>query len=352
MTDDTADSDPHNLRDTAPAAGPSALVTGAVRSYRNTDEPLHVYGASYYPDERSFLLCLAREGGRLWRRGRKTRIERLDGTPVFATDGQLAWGFLQDPARPWQWPLRMVQFFGPGRALVLPPTKPRRATGAAPAPADPPRETTFLGRACWEVTVTADPGRSRRPARKLLVDQETGAALAEHDADGASGAAFEDVRILPDSTDEERLFSWDGPVWTYEDELERARSIMETRTARRTRWFADNITPGEMRIPVLTDFPLAEVRDLDEDTGAFTAALGHGEAPPMLRRRPRSDQPWQLPPHGNLHAWSTEGFDWSVVLYRGTFEPDALARLQHLLHPAQPPVGHPPITLTGPKRHP
>lgn len=321
------------------ADGPRQPVHGVVVPYRNSDEPFHYYLGTY--GEEPVFLPWRRDGLRLYRWGRRSRIESLDGRVLFVSDGTTAWDFTSDPSRPRCTALRRVHSPGSGRYLVITPRVEHHAR-----PTGPVTDVEFLGRRCWSVELAPRESRNMpKPSLRLVVDADTGTVLAQHSGDGVDGAAYTDLTVGEPL--DPSLFTWDGPVVT--DDESRAHAGHDgppaTRWEEAMHWFHEEITTEPITAPVLTDFTPRVVDITDPRSGAFSAELGDRAG--WLIRRPRSSQVWAAKTHGHQIAWSTAGFDWACQIHRGTLDEDGIASLQRQLHPGEPVVGMPQLVFGG-----
>jgi hypothetical protein len=328
------------------ADGPRRPIHGVVVPYRNTDEPLHYYYGTY--GEEPVFLPARLEGLRLYRWGRRSRIESLDGHVLFVSDGTTAWDFTSEPNRPRCTELRRVHSPGSGRYLVITPRVEHWVGDHHARPTGPVTDLEFLGRRCWSVDLAArESDRRPEPSMRLVVDAETGTVLGQHSGDGIDGAAFTDLTV--GEPVDPSLFTWDGPVVS--DDESRARAghggPPATRWEESMHWFQENITADPIHVPVLTDFTPRLVELTDPQSGAFSAPLGTDQRTGWLIRRPRSSTPWRVKVHGHQAAWSTPDFDWACQIYRGTLDDAALASLQQQLHPHEPVVGTPRLVFGG-----
>lgn len=324
----------------AMADGPSQPVRGVVVPYRNSDEPFHVCYGTYV--EEPVFLPMRREGVRLYRWGRRSRIESMDGAVWFVSDGVTAWDFTADPDRPRCTELRNVQAIAAARYLAITPPVTHWVGHRHARPTGPVTDLEFLGRRCWAVDLASDEMRNPpESSLRLVVDAACGAVLAQHSGDGIDGAAFTDVTV-GESLDP-ALFTWGGPVVTDDESRARlGRSGPPKKGVEAMRWFHENVTATPIRVPVLHDFTPRMVQLTDRETGAFSALLGEKKPTGWLFRRPRSSQPWAVATYGYEIAWSTEEFDWFCkVLGGGTLDAAGIAALQHQLHPGEPVAGTP-----------
>ncbi|OYD69910.1 hypothetical protein [Rhodococcus sp. OK302] len=324
--------------------GPQHPVSGVVKPYRNTDEPLHLYYGSY--GEEPILLVLPPCGIRLSRWGNRFRIESLDGALMLCADGTTVWDFRDNPDRPRQTKQERMYFFGPGRALVLGRPAEHWVGERAPKPIGLVSDIEFLGRRCWSVTLAActDRRRRRQVDQEIIVDAETGAVVAQHSTDGIEAASYIDLDVT-DTLDPD-LFRWDGPVVTDEDSRQLAGRPSPNRQQLGAEWFRENVTADPIEVPVLVDLSPRMVDVHNADTGEFTVYLGdmtHQGLPAWITRRVRSEKPWKVGLPQFQIFWSTSKFDWTAVVSTGRIDEDAVRQLQQWLHPHEAVAGTPPI---------
>jgi hypothetical protein len=156
------------------ADGPKQPVHGVVVPYRNTDEPWRFSYGSY--GEEPVLPRLRHDGVHLYRWGRRTRIESMDGDPLFVSDGETAWDFTSSSERPRCTELRSVQFLGPGRELVITRPVNHWVRNHHARPTGPVTDVDFLGRRCWSVELAPRESRAMpRLSVRLVVDAASGA---------------------------------------------------------------------------------------------------------------------------------------------------------------------------------
>ncbi|MFZ2176227.1 MAG: hypothetical protein WAW17_19755 [Rhodococcus sp. (in: high G+C Gram-positive bacteria)] len=330
------------------ADGPKQPVQGVVVPYRHSDERWRFSYGSYGEDP---VLPRLRPGGvRLYRWGRQSRIESMEGDLLFVSDGDTAWFFTSDPHRPRCTALRNVQFKGPGRELVITRPVSHWVGDHHARPTGPVTDLDCLGRRCWSVDLAPRESRAMpRPSLRLVVDADSGAVLEQHSGDGVTGAAFADVTV--GSPIDPALFTWDGPVVTDLESRALAGKGPSHQWDESMQWFRENITAEPIRVPVLMDFTPPLVDLTDRESGAFSAPLGPnlcgGHSAGWLIRRLRSKEPWKVKTHGYQVAWSTEDFDWACHISRGTLDAAAIAVLQQQLHPGDPVVGTPELVFGG-----
>lgn len=272
---------------------------------------------------------------RMWRDGSRLRVDLLDGTPAFRSDGESVWRFGSRGEPPLRAERRRIHYTGPGRTLIqVRPAGDWAGSDDFTRPTDKPIESVeFLGRAAWEVEL-APPQHKPHPIQQV-VDKETGAVLqSRNDAFGMS-SSFVEFEVL-DGVDA-AFFSYDGPVVEDADRRQAQRQAADAEREEQCAWFRENVGATEVSIPVTLDARLDHVHRRDAD-GGFEATLrlpGHRHA--SLARRPRSDEPWELRWSGEVSRWSTAEFDWAVTLHDLPLDDAALASLQEQLQ--APPAG-------------
>lgn len=326
------------------ADGPRQPIHGVVVPYHNSDEPFHYYFGSY--GEEPVFLPVHLPGVHLYRWGRRSRIESVDGQVMFVSDGTTAWDFTADPDQPRRTELHHVHSPGAGRYLAITPRVEHWVGNHHSRPTGQVTEVEFLGRRCWSVDLAPRESRNLpKPSLRLVVDAETGAVLAQHSGDGIDGAAYTDLRVGEHL--ELSLFTWDGPVTTDAE----SRSLTGrggppvTPAQESMSWFHEEITAEPITVPMLTDLTPRFVHSIEPETGTFAAELG--EKAGWIARRPRSNQPWKAKTYEYQIAWSTEDFDWVCQIHHGTLDTAGIESLQQQLHPGLSVVGTPELVFGG-----
>ncbi|WP_072690760.1 hypothetical protein [Rhodococcus marinonascens] len=327
------------------ADGPTQPVHGVVVPYRNSDEPFHFYYAT--SGEEPVFLPIGREGVRLYRWGRRSRIESVDREVLFVSDGSSAWDFTCDPDRPRCTELRRVKSPGSGRHLAITPPVTHWAGHHHARPTGPVTDLEFLGRRCWSVDLAPRESLNMpKPSLRLIVDVDSGAVLGQHSGDGIDGAAYTDVTVGEPL--DPSLFAWGGPVVTDDESCARIGQGDTPDVERAMQWFRENITAEPIHVPVLTDFTPRFVDSIDRQSGAFSAPLGPDQPAGWLIRRPRSTEPWAVKTYGYQIAWSTGRFDWACQIHgNGTLDAAGISALQQQLHPGEPVMGTPHLVFGG-----
>lgn len=310
------------------ADGPSRPIRGVIRKTPDEPEPVRVFTAG---DRMPLIVGVGSGDVRIWRDHSKVRVESLDGQPLFITDGATVWQFEEPGMPPLESSAGRVRYRGTGHDLLFNRPAQDWVGGEHTRPAGPIGTTEFLGRACW--TIDLAPGRYTEGTLRLVVDTETGAVLEQ--SNDASGFHVSYLELDVGDPVDPDLFTWSGPVTTFEERQREYAAQQEAERASRTEWFRDNVTDRSLTARVRVDLNVDETHTVDPETGAFTASLGTGVVNGLLARRPHSDEPWDLRWPGAVHRWSTDGFDWAVVLHQAELDADALAELQAALHPGE-----------------
>ncbi|PPK92634.1 hypothetical protein CLV92_11363 [Kineococcus xinjiangensis] len=292
----------------------SGLRGNAMGWFRFGGEPAPVFtGAGHdhgeEPDEGPGALL------RVWRDGAALRVEGTDGQPLVIADAEHVWHFDRAAAGeavlPWLSPRSALVVAGSGTHLLQRRDGNEFAGDDFTRPASPVGATTFLGRAAWTVELLPPPG-SPHPMQ-LVVDAATGLVLQQR-VDGL-GAVDEWAELVLGERLEPSLFRWDGPLRTGDatgDAVARHEAEREAERARWSSWFEGAVGPvrREVAAEAALDLTVRWVHAFDEDSGAFEATLGEG-VQASLARRPRSEEPWELPWRGPHHRWSTARHDWA-----------------------------------------
>jgi hypothetical protein len=222
---------------------------------------------------------------RVWRDGAKVRIEEPGGAPNLIVGEKTCWWFDDEHEAPVE-------------------------------------ATTFLGRPAWTVEL-APPPHKPHPLQ-LIVDAYTGLVLQQRNDD--FGTVNEWVEFVVAERIDPALFQWDGPIRTDAEQQAEWRAADERDTARRQRWFAENVAAPPLVLELQAE---VGVHVYDERTGAFEGSFGHGFG--SVARRPHSDEPWDLRWHDVQHRWSTAQWDWAVTLFRDLLTPAGLEALRRQL---------------------
>ncbi|MDV6232236.1 MULTISPECIES: hypothetical protein [Rhodococcus] len=321
--------------------GPQRPVIGVAGAVHADIGPGVVYDGHYgvVPSHVGFGLGEVR----LFRFGRKTRMESLDGKPLFIADGQTCWVFQAGHDDPIETNELNTRIHDPGRDLIVSRPVEHWARPGLTRPTRAIEEVEFIGRLCWNVELTTG---SRGSAMMLTIDTETGTVLKQDCERGR--AAFVDCAVvdeLPDST-----FAWTGPVRMPRNVFAEDRARWAEQSKRNMQWFHDHVSADRIQAHVSVDFTPTEVRRDPAHPDDFEARFEKGAG--RLWRRARSTEDWLLPVNWTgrnyptpIRAWSTQKFDWACALDLG---PDSLTdatliQLQHALHPGHEVLGTPPL---------
>ncbi|MCW4354030.1 hypothetical protein ONR57_12040 [Hoyosella sp. YIM 151337] len=340
--------------------GPRVPISGTIRAWRDVEEGMHLYYGSYFGEQPLVLSLLTPDGNlRVTRSGAKVRIDTADGTPLFRSDGHSAWHFRNDRSDPRVTSPARVRFLGPGRELALSSEEDRWANERWIRPVGPVEGVEFLGRPCWEFNL-APPRPSPRSrmlgesdsVRTIRLDVHTRAVVAQYDHNGDSGAEFVSFHVdeqLPDA-----VFTWQGTAVTDDEEMafHQRKAEDDRRLADEANdWFRSNILQGDVNLPVFKSFSLKSTH-VNEKIGEVSAGLSCYSDCLTIRRRPRSNMPWTLPPmrddYAGVHeesryVWSAGAFDWLLSVTRGELSASSIAHLQRLLHSSEQPEPGPPL---------
>lgn len=321
--------------------GPQRPVMGTARATHADTGPRNVYDGHYgiVPSYVGFGLGEVR----LFRFGRKTRMESLDGKPLFIADGQTCWVFQAGNHDPIETNELNTRISDPGRDLIVSRPVEHWARPGLTRPTRPIEEVDFIGRRCWNVQLKTG---SKGSPMVLTIDTETGTVLKQESEEGTAECV--DLALpeaLSDST-----FVWNGPVRMSRNVFAEDRAREMKRSKDNMQWFHDNVSAQRIHAHVLVDFTPTEVRRDPDRPESFEADFEKGAG--RLWRRARSTEDWLLPVNWAgrhyptpIRAWSTHEFDWACAmdLGPGSLTDATLAQLQDALHPGQDLVGTPPL---------
>jgi hypothetical protein len=259
---------------------------------------------------------------RVWRSGRRVRLERPDGRPSLIVGEQRCWQFRGDDPVPVESPNRAVVYQGNGTQLLH-----RREAGEFTGddftrPTGPVGETTFLGRPAYTVEL-APPAHKPFPIQ-LVVDRETGLVLQQRN-DGF-GAVDEWTEFVVGEEAEDQLFHWDGPARSEADERAEHEREWQADLAERAEWFRANVGP----LPLRLELDLSVHVHVYEPDGSFEASIGESHLG-ALARRPSSAEDWPLSWSEIQHRWSADGWDWALSIYHDQLTEAGLTRLKQAL---------------------
>jgi hypothetical protein len=324
--------------------GPDLPVHGVISSREGDDASQHYFGYTVFPGEplpvlAGFASAVDAEPGaeppelppaaeeepvltRVWRSGRRVRLEGLDGRPSLIVGEQHCWRFRGDDPVPVEAPNRAVIYQGSGTQLLHRRTAGEFGGSDFTRPTGPVGETTFLGRPAYTVEL-APPADKPFPIQ-LVVDRETGLVLQQRN-DGF-GSVDEWTEFVVGGEADDRLFGWDGPVRPESDErAERERELREDLTER-----ADWFTAHVAALPLRLELDVSVHVHVHEPDGSFRASLGESGLG-SLARRPSSQQDWELGWSDVEHRWSADGWDWALSIHDDRLTEAGLARLKQAL---------------------
>ncbi|SDD00867.1 hypothetical protein [Nocardioides lianchengensis] len=300
--------------------GPDRPMRGRIRHDDGDREP--TYTVSHVEGEP--MPTFARGSGEVidvWCWGERLRIEDPDGQVRLISDGTTVWTFLDPGEPPRESPRRNVEFVVGGTELLVRTDAERWLGDDFTRPTGPAARTTYLGRAAWAVELA--PPRHKPAPMQVVVDAETGMHLQRRN--DAFGLVHEWTELVVGEDLDPALFTWTGPVVTWEQQREEARRERESEQADLVRWLDQNLGTRTLRVTV--DAPIT-VHHLEEDGSLHASIEGVGS----LVRRPHSDLPWDdADDGGTAHRWSDGGWDWAVNAWDTALAPGALAELRSQL---------------------
>ncbi|OZD02786.1 hypothetical protein CH281_14485 [Rhodococcus sp. 06-221-2] len=321
--------------------GPQRPVMGIARAIHADIGPRDVYDGHYgiVPSYVGFGLGEVR----LFRFGRQTRMESLEGKPLFIADGHKCWVFEAGHDDPIETNELNTRIPDPGRELIVSRPVEHWARPGLTRPTRPIEEVEFIGRRCWKVELQTG---SKGSPMVLTIDTETGAVLKQESEEGS--AEYIDCALPEEVSDS--TFVWSGPARMARNVFAEDRAREVERSKNNMQWFHDNVSAQRIQAHVLVDFTPTEVRRDPEHPDSFEADIEKGAG--RLWRRARSSEDWLLPINWSgrnyptpIRAWSTKDFDWAcaIDLGPGSLTDATVAQLQHALHPGQDMVGIPPL---------
>jgi hypothetical protein len=269
---------------------------------------------------------------RVHKKGARYRVETLDGDVLHIRGTDRSFVFRPGSQTPAMTDWSDDDAFGSGtygQAVARPrPTSWRGDDFTTPT--GPPTRTTFLGRDAWHVELAPPP---HKPAPvQLVVDAVTGMQLRW--GSDRFGDVFRWISLETGVELDDSLFEWDGPFvfgWFGQgDDLpEDVREDIE-RSEREKAELAATIG-----VPALTMELGCVPQVLSVDSDGAYHALYDFEAFVTVRRRPRSDEHWELDgPDDETTRWVDDTWDWAVRLPGRSGDPgrsDRLARLRQQL---------------------
>lgn len=325
---------------------PEPSVTGTIRSVEGSGGPQGTSWFGWSPSDVPAIAGQGPSGGReelrVWRDGARVRVEELDGSPCFVTDGTTTWTFA--PGEPPSATRgRRVLFMGRGTQLLARPTARDVLEGDLSGPPGPVRATTRLGRAAWEVEVAPHEGGQHRA--QVVVDATTGTVLERRvDTVGALDAWTE---LATGDEPDDALFTWTGPTGGRDvlmDSVVRFDAEREVERAAESRWWSDHVDQRQRSagVEIELDLALDGIHERGRD-GSFEASLGEelGPLSASLKRRPRSRGSWDLHWYGEPtpHRWSTQRWDWAFRLHEGVLTEAGYAAVERCFGDGRPGEG-------------
>lgn len=273
------------------------------------------------------VLVRPEDSCRVWRAGARTRVERLDGTPVFITDGVRAWDFTGNAERPRVGPLGRVIYLGPSQFLLQHRSTAEWTGSEFAQPVDAVETVQFAGRECW--TVRLAPPQGKPYPLRIWVDMESGFMLGNRIDEAGVGSQFVEVTVGEPIDD--ALFDWDGLAYTTEEYQRLLENEYLSRQDEQLRWFTDNVAAGPLIVRAPLDFTPEDVHLIESGDGSFET----NNRSTLLGRRPRSDAGW-TPNWGVTHyLWSTSEWDWAAGAIDVELDDAAVVQLQQSLHPGE-----------------
>ncbi|NMD57337.1 MULTISPECIES: hypothetical protein [Tsukamurella] len=281
---------------------------------------------------------------RVWRDGRRVRVELPDGSPYFISDGVTSWQFDDAETPPTFVGADRVYYHGPGAELLISRNAQDWLRGDDfTQPTRPVAEIEFLGRDCWSVELAPPP---HKPAPlQMIVDRQSGAVLQQ-------GSEEFDVSVEFTSLDvggqvDDSLFTWDGAAVSLDErravDARAERAAYEEAQADRLAWLESDLGARSLNIRVPVELAITDVYELDEGDGSYFVRIRSGSGAHIegcLWRRPHQPGRWRIDSTDHtVHHWSAAGFDWAVWLYGLDVNGDVLVQLQEQLHPSESATG-------------
>lgn len=277
---------------------------------------------------------------RVWRDGRRVRVERPDGSPLHLCDGATAWKFDDAGAPPEYTAARRVRYGGPGAELLISrDAQEWLRSDDFTQPTGPVSEIEFLGRDCWAIEL-APPSHKPAPIQ-IVVDRESGAVLHQGNEEFDVSVEFISIEVGGDIDD--ALFTWSGNALSMDERREREyeaeRAAYRQAQASRLSWLESGLGASAFTVRVPIELTITDVDELDEESGSFSVRIRSGATPhvdgQLRRRRHQSDQ-WHVGSTDSpVHRWTAAGYDWALSLYGLDLGPELLGQIQQQLHPGQ-----------------
>lgn len=265
--------------------------------------PAEEVETEWVPPENAELAEVEPTLTRVWRAGRRVRLERPPGHPLLIVDDHDCWQFRHEGRMPVHLPNNSVYYEGGGIELLHRRGVNSFAGGGFSRPTGPVGTTTFLGRPAYTVEL-APPSHQPFPIQ-LVVDAETGLVLQQRN-DGLD-SADEWVEIAVGEPLDDEVFRWQGPSISRAEEEAEDERRHRVDLAERVDWFQANVAA----LPLRVELDLSVHVHVHQPDGSFEASIGERHLG-MLARRPSSDADWQLRWDKVQHRWSADGWDWAL----------------------------------------
>lgn len=243
----------------------------------------------------------------LWSDGRKVRVEK-DGQPYYISNGDQAWFFRDDPARPdvvFRASMshgRAMDYSGEAQWLVH-PVPAFRWIDEDVQPEGSVEEYVLGGRTAWTFVVSGI---------RAWIDQESLHVLALQ----FDGSTYRERLVSPEIGEpvDDSLFTWTGPVVTpwerRQADQEKEDRKKQEKAERSRQWFVDTAAAEESElrsVPVTLDLTPTAVPVYREDTGEFRA---YGDNVTLSRHLP--DTELQYEDNRYAHRWTAQGYIWQL----------------------------------------
>lgn len=257
-----------------------------------------------------------------WLDGARLRLEDADGRPTLICDGESAWGFDEPGGPPRESRIEHVVYGFGGTDLLHRGDVDRWRGTDFTRPTGPPTPTTFLDRDAWLVEL-APPSHKPHPMQ-VVIDAETGMLLQLRN--DAFRSVTEWTELAVGESLDPALFTWDGPVVTWEQQVETRRREQEAHDRDRVRRVVDVFGTVTARLEV--DLTI-DLNELEADGSMYVSIHPIGSA----ERRPRSDEPWRESRDDDPVYWGDDRWQWRLVTWgdEAHLAPGGLESLQALL---------------------
>lgn len=241
-----------------------------------------------------------------WCWGDRFRLAEPDGRVTLICDGVTAWSFGEPDAPALESPRDHVELGLTGTDLLVRSTAERWLADDFTRPTGAPVRTTYLGRDAWEVEL-APPSHKPSPMQ-VVVDAESGMVLQQRN--DAQGYVSEWSELTVSSTLDVELFTWDGPVVSWDAQRRERHRELEAEQARRDGWALEQLGTESLVVSIEARLTVHRL----EDDGTLYASL---QPIGSLLRRPASEEEWPEgdgDPEGDepVHRWRADGWDWAL----------------------------------------